>query len=35
MLIDAVHVGIEIASSPLGAINELGPIAVDLRFRQQ
>jgi 2-keto-4-pentenoate hydratase len=27
-LIDAVHVGIEIASSPLGAINELGPIAV-------
>lgn len=27
-LIDAVHVGIEIASSPLGAINDLGPIAV-------
>ena len=27
-LIDAVHVGIEIASSPLGAINELGAIAV-------
>ena len=27
-LIDAVHVGIEIASSPLGAINELGPVAV-------
>jgi 2-keto-4-pentenoate hydratase len=27
-LIDAVHVGIEIASSPLGAINELGQIAV-------
>ena len=27
-LIDAVHVGIEVASSPLGAINELGPIAV-------
>ena len=27
-LIDTVHVGIEIASSPLGAINELGPIAV-------
>jgi 2-keto-4-pentenoate hydratase len=27
-LIGAVHVGIEIASSPLGAINELGPIAV-------
>jgi 2-keto-4-pentenoate hydratase len=27
-LIDAVHVGIEIASSPLGAINELGPIAI-------
>ena len=27
-LIDAVHVGIEIASSPLGRINELGPIAV-------
>jgi 2-keto-4-pentenoate hydratase len=27
-LIEAVHVGIEIASSPLGAINELGPIAV-------
>ena len=27
-LIDAVHVGIEIASSPLGAINEIGPIAV-------
>jgi len=27
-LIGAVHAGIEIASSPLGAINELGPIAV-------
>jgi len=27
-LIDAVHIGLEIASSPLGAINELGPIAV-------
>ena len=27
-LIDTVHVGIEIASSPLGRINELGPIAV-------
>lgn len=27
-LIEAVHVGIEIASSPLGAINKLGPIAV-------
>ena len=27
-LIDAVHAGIEIASSPLGAINDLGPIAV-------
>lgn len=27
-LIDAVHVGIEIASSPLGDINKLGPIAV-------
>jgi len=27
-LIDAVHVGIEIASSPLGTINELGAIAV-------
>ena len=27
-LIHAVHVGIEIASSPLGTINELGPIAV-------
>ena len=27
-LIDAVHVGIEIASSPLGTINEIGPIAV-------
>jgi 2-keto-4-pentenoate hydratase len=27
-LIDAVHVGIEVASSPLGAINDLGPIAV-------
>ncbi len=27
-LIDAVHVGIEIASSPLGSINELGPVAV-------
>lgn len=27
-LIEAVHIGIEVASSPLGAINELGPIAV-------
>jgi 2-keto-4-pentenoate hydratase len=27
-LIDAVHVGIEIASSPLGAINDLGPVAI-------
>ena len=27
-LIDAVHVGIEIASSPLATINEIGPIAV-------
>lgn len=27
-LIDAVHVGIEIASSPLGAINRIGPVAV-------
>jgi 2-keto-4-pentenoate hydratase len=27
-LIDAVHVGIEIASSPLSTINEIGPIAV-------
>jgi 2-keto-4-pentenoate hydratase len=27
-LIDAVHVGIEVASSPLAAINELGPVAV-------
>jgi len=27
-LIDAVHVGIEVASSPLRAINDLGPIAV-------
>ncbi len=27
-LIDSVHVGIEIASSPLGAINRLGPVAV-------
>jgi 2-keto-4-pentenoate hydratase len=27
-LIGAVHAGIEVASSPLGAINELGPIAV-------
>jgi 2-keto-4-pentenoate hydratase len=27
-LIDAVHVGIEIASSPLGAINDIGPLAV-------
>jgi 2-keto-4-pentenoate hydratase len=26
--IDAVHVGIEIASSPLAAINEIGPLAV-------
>jgi 2-keto-4-pentenoate hydratase len=27
-LIDSVHIGIEVASSPLGAINEIGPIAV-------
>lgn len=27
-LIDEVHVGIEIASSPLSSINELGPVAV-------
>lgn len=27
-LIDAIHIGIEIASSPLRAINEIGPIAV-------
>ena len=27
-LIETVHVGIEIASSPLGAINDIGPIAV-------
>ena len=27
-LIDAVHVGIEVASSPLGAINRIGPMAV-------
>ena len=27
-LIEAVHVGIEVASSPLGSINQLGPIAV-------
>lgn len=27
-LIEAVHAGIEIASSPLGAINALGPVAV-------
>ena len=27
-LVDAVHVGIEIASSPLPTINELGPVAV-------
>ena len=27
-LIDAVHVGLEIASSPLGSINRLGPIAI-------
>jgi 2-keto-4-pentenoate hydratase len=27
-LIDAVHVGIEVASSPLRPINELGPVAV-------
>ncbi|MDB5670593.1 MAG: 2-keto-4-pentenoate hydratase [Alphaproteobacteria bacterium] len=27
-LIDAVHVGIEIASSPLGRINALGPVAI-------
>jgi 2-keto-4-pentenoate hydratase len=30
--IDAVHVGIEIASSPLGSINELGPTAVVADF---
>lgn len=27
-LIDAVHAGIEIASSPLGTINDIGPVAV-------
>ncbi|MEO6359453.1 MAG: 2-keto-4-pentenoate hydratase [Sphingomicrobium sp.] len=27
-LIDAVHVGIEVASSPLGSINDLGPVAI-------
>jgi 2-keto-4-pentenoate hydratase len=27
-LIDVVHIGIEVASSPLGSINEIGPIAV-------
>lgn len=27
-LIDAVHVGIEVASSPLGSINDLGPAAI-------
>lgn len=27
-LIDAVHVGVEIASSPLASINDLGPVAV-------
>jgi 2-keto-4-pentenoate hydratase len=27
-LIDAVHVGIEVASSPLGPINRIGPVAV-------
>jgi 2-keto-4-pentenoate hydratase len=27
-LIDAVHVGVEIASSPLASINQLGPVAV-------
>jgi 2-keto-4-pentenoate hydratase len=27
-LIDAVHIGIEVASSPLGSINEIGPVAV-------
>ncbi len=27
-LIGAVHVGIEVASSPLGSINEIGPVAV-------
>lgn len=27
-LIDAVHIGIEVASSPLGAINDIGPVAV-------
>ena len=27
-LIDAIHVGIEIASSPLGSINALGPVAI-------
>lgn len=27
-LIDVVHVGIEVASSPLGSINDLGPVAI-------
>jgi 2-keto-4-pentenoate hydratase len=27
-LIDSVHVGIEVASSPLGSINKLGPVAI-------
>ena len=27
-MVDAVHIGIEIASSPLRAINELGPVAI-------
>jgi 2-keto-4-pentenoate hydratase len=27
-LIGAVHAGIEVASSPLGSINEIGPVAV-------
>lgn len=27
-LVDTVHIGIEIASSPLGSINDLGPVAV-------
>jgi 2-keto-4-pentenoate hydratase len=31
-VIDAVHVGIEIASSPLAAINRLGPVAIASDF---
>jgi 2-keto-4-pentenoate hydratase len=31
-LIDVVHIGIEVASSPLRAINDLGPIAVASDF---